>query len=77
MFEDVPDDLRRLAGFARSGRRAYTDEEIIEALRKLTAELGRFPTAREIDAANKAGKCPAAITVFKRMGKLSAIRRDI
>ena len=74
MFEDVTDELRRQAGFARSGRRNYTDEEIIDALRKLTDELGRFPTAREINSANKAGKCPAATTIYKRMGKLSAIR---
>lgn len=77
MFEPVPDDLRRLAGFARSGRRNYSDEEIIIALRQLTDELGRFPTAREINAANKAGRCPAAITIFKRMGKLSAIRNHL
>ncbi len=74
MFEQVPDGLRQLAGFARSGRRNYTDQEMIIALRQLTDELGRFPTAREINAANKAGRCPAAITIFKRMGKLSAIR---
>lgn len=77
MFEDVPDDLRRLAGFARSGRRAYTDEEIINALRKLTDELGRFPTAREINRANKFGDCPSAATIIKRIGKLSAIRWDL
>ena len=74
MFEDVPDELRRQAGFARSGRRNYTDEEIIEALRKLTDELGRFPTAREIDRQIRPENVRPRPPFIRGWESLSAIR---
>lgn len=71
-------EFRSLAGFEPSKKKFnYTDEEIIAALKRLTDELGRFPTSREISIASKAGKCPGARTIYDRIGTLTEIRFGI
>jgi hypothetical protein len=62
-----------LAGFESVKPVRYTDKEIIAALKRLTKELGRFPTSREINKASMAGECPSMRTIFTRLGKLSEI----
>lgn len=62
------------AGFDLKRRPQYSDDEIIAALKRLTNELGRFPTYDDVCSASKAGKCPGVNTIRTRLGNLSEIR---
>jgi hypothetical protein len=55
----------------------YTDKELIAMLRALRRKLGHFPTYSEITAAYRAGQCPTAETVVRRLGNLSEIKERI
>lgn len=55
----------------RSPAKRYTQEEILESLRQLAAELGHTPTQREIKAASKTGKCAAPTTIATSFGSLT------
>lgn len=48
---------------ARGWRRAYTDEDLLNAVRRKAAELGYFPSAREV---NRDKKMPTAMTIVTR-----------
>ncbi len=73
MFESLPNAYRK-AGFDNVRPRNYSDKEILDALKKLAKETGKMPTFHEISAASKAGKCPSAGTIVKRVGKLSDLK---
>lgn len=66
------------AGFTERKRseNRYTDREILDAIRKLTGELGRWPGYTDFLAASKAGKCPAPGTIARRLGRLSELRAE-
>lgn len=69
MFGGLP-NAYRAAGFKNIKPREYTDAELIESLRSLTKELGRFPLYIELLALSKAGKCPSPNTIIRHIGRL-------
>lgn len=76
MFGSLP-NAYRAAGFDLARRPQYSDEEIVAALKRLRNELDRYPTYQDVNTASKAGKCPGANTVRKRLGNLKDIRSQI
>lgn len=66
----------KAAGFTemKAMQRRWTDEQIVNSLRKLKKELGRFPGFHDLEAASVAGKCPSPGTIVRRFGKLTEIR---
>jgi IS1 family transposase len=73
MFGGMP-NAYRAAGFENVKPKEYTDAELIDILRSLTKELGRFPLYIEIQAMSLAGKCPSANTISRRIGRLRDIK---
>ena len=68
-------DAYLAAGFELGKNQSrYTDQQIIDALKKLTKKLGKFPGFHDLEAASRAGICPAPGTIVKRIGKLTEIR---
>ena len=51
----------------KQARFIYKNSEILIALKKLAAEVGRTPTKREINACKW---CPSDWTVYRRFGTL-------
>ncbi len=81
-FSRMFGDLRKAylaAGFTEESKKhqRYTDKQIIVALRKLTKELGRFPTFHDLEVASLDGKCPSPGTITRRIGRLKEIRDQI
>ncbi len=64
----------RAAGFENVKPREYTDAELIESLRSLPNELGRFPLYTELLTFSIAGKCASPGTISRRIGKLRDIK---
>lgn len=73
MFGSLP-NAYRAAGFENVKPREYTDDELIESLRSLTKEFGRFPLYKELFAFSMAGKCPSPNTIARRIGRLRDIK---
>jgi hypothetical protein len=73
MFGGLP-NAYRAAGFKNVKPKDYTDAELIESLRSMTKELGRFPLYIEIEAMSLAGKSPSANTIIRRIGRLRDIK---
>lgn len=67
----------RAAGFENVKPKEYTDAELVESLRSLTKELGRFPLHNELKALSIAGKCPSPGTIVRRLGKLTELRAKV
>ena len=63
---------KRAAGLVP--RRFATREELLEVLRALGAELGRTPTARDLDA--RRGRMPSKSLYWHTFGSLSAALRE-
>src|SRR5579871_146229 len=63
---------KRAAGLVP--RRFVTREELIEVLRALGAELGRMPTARDLD--ERRGRMPSKSLYWHTFGSLSAALRE-
>lgn len=64
----------RAAGFENIKPREYMDADLVESLRSLTKELGRFPLYVELLTLSKAGQCPSPGTVSRRIGRLRDIK---
>ena len=64
----------RAAGFENVRPTEYTDAELIESLRSMTKELGRFPLYIEMQAMSLAGKCASPNTISRRIGRLRDIK---
>lgn len=47
----------------------YSDEELLDAVRRLSGELGRVPTMVDIDS--RGGEYPMSLTITKRFGSWS------
>lgn len=69
----LPIDERELAAFRAGLRRRYTDEEILEQLRRAAARLGRSPTMREFASDPEASVHPQ--TVIEHFGTWNAAKR--
>ena len=63
------------AGFPYRYVRHYTDRQIDAYLRRLTSDLGRFPTTGDMNKAAAGGKGPCAATVIKRFGRISEVKK--
>ena len=63
---------KRAAGLVP--RRYVTREELLEVLRRLGAELGRTPTARDLD--ERRGRMPSKSLYWHTFGSLSAALRE-
>jgi Homing endonuclease associated repeat len=63
---------KRAAGLVP--RRFVTREELLEVLRALGAELGRMPTARDLD--DRRGRMPSKSLYWHTFGSLSAALRE-
>ncbi len=63
---------KRAAGLVP--RRFVTREELLEVLRALGAELGRMPTARDLD--DRRGRVPSKSLYWHTFGSLSAALRE-
>jgi hypothetical protein len=50
--------------------RKYDDEGLLEKLREIVGELGRWPKVREMNAGSQKRKWPSAATYQKRFGSL-------
>ncbi|GIU95049.1 MAG: hypothetical protein KatS3mg012_1506 [Gaiellaceae bacterium] len=66
-------DERELAAFRAGLRRRYTDDEILDELRRAAARLGRSPTMREFAADPEASVHPQ--TVIEHFGTWNAAKR--
>jgi hypothetical protein len=56
--------LRRAAGLTHNSRRKYSEQQLLEQLKRLAAKLGRTPIAIELIAAAREGDC-ADIATFR------------
>jgi hypothetical protein len=61
------------AGFDSNERKGRAREALIEQLRRLTRELRRIPTSRDISAAQ--GRCSAPMTFVRHFGSMVAARK--
>lgn len=66
-------DQEELAAFRRGLRRRYTDEQILDELRRSAQRLGRSPTMREFDADSETSLHPQ--TVIERFGSWNEAKR--
>lgn len=66
-------DQEALEAFRQGLRRRYTDEQILEELRRSAKRLGRSPTMREFGADTEAGLHPQ--TVIERFGSWNEAKR--
>lgn len=73
MFGSLP-NAYRAAGFEKVKPKEYTDAELIESLRSLTMEFGRFPLYKELLAMSLLGRSPSPGTIGRRLGRLRDIK---
>jgi len=66
-------DQEALAAFRQGLRRRYTDDQILDELRRSARRLGRSPTMREFDADPETGLHPQ--TVIDRFGTWNEAKR--
>jgi hypothetical protein len=66
----------RAAGFIDLSKkhRRWSDQEIAASLRKLTRDLGHFPSYQDIDRIAPTGTCPSSSTIVTRLGSLVELR---
>ena len=55
----------------------YTPEELLEQARRLSEEIGRSPTDRDLNRGSKDGKCASAETFRRSFGSLKEVLRRI
>ncbi|HYL97961.1 MAG TPA: hypothetical protein VEZ90_03320, partial [Blastocatellia bacterium] len=65
-------EVRRAAGLPREAQRKYTQQQMLDQLRRLAARLGRSPMGIEVIAACRRGECADVQTFRKNFGTYNA-----
>lgn len=75
-FSEVSVDILQIIGQAIANEASYTKEALIEEIQRITKELGKSPTRRDVDALSAQGQTASSATYIRRFGSFNEALRQ-